>query len=199
MMQDCKVSKRIRKKNIHYKCKYINFSLKKLPLLIRDQLFPNSKEITESVAAYMAIKKLDSIKLNSPNVVVYVIGDGHTPRTATTIASSSNFTVHSIDPLLKNKKFKHCEKKKWFKRLQIHKIKSEDFTSIEKNCELSIVVAVHSHAPFEEFWSKIPDPKVGIAIPCCFKHEIKNNQPVLKYHDEFILSPKNEVIIWKSP
>ena len=47
------------------------------------KIFPNAKEITESMAAYhVARNKIRMFDLNDPEVVMFSVGDGRTPRTA---------------------------------------------------------------------------------------------------------------------
>ena len=64
-----------------------------------------------------------------------------------------------------------------------------------KNTSLNIVIGVHSHAPFQEFWNRLPKPKIALMIPCCIKCDIPMN-PTKRINDTKILSKKNEIIIW---
>ena len=55
------------------------------PDLLLSGLFPNMKEITESMAAFAAAHRWApklGLSLSDPGVAVAVVGDGSTPRTA---------------------------------------------------------------------------------------------------------------------
>lgn len=180
--------------------KYIDYSLTHLSSVIHAKLFPNSKEITESVGAWFAFRKhFPMVSLGNKNVTVYVPGDGSTPRTAAVFAKLSNFTVYSIDPRLKDKLYFKSVDEKWPSRVHVHSKRTENFhiNPNEEEKQLSMVIAVHSHAPFQELWDRIPSPKIGIAIPCCFDQSISTLEPLLVYEDTNILSEKNKVFIWK--
>src|ERR1700743_968791 len=58
-------------------------------LLTFKRLFPNYKELSESLGALFAfgkfvIEKLDNALRSNSEIVCYVIGDGYSPRTAAT-------------------------------------------------------------------------------------------------------------------
>ena len=64
-------------------------------------LFPNAQEITESMACLETIReRLPEVKFTSDDVVVVVIGDGRSPRTAALMALRTRWNVLSIDPAL---------------------------------------------------------------------------------------------------
>ena len=70
-------------------------------LLLAMGLFPNSQEITESMACVETIReKLPDVRTASGDVVVVVIGDGRTPRTAALLAMRTKWQVISVDPAL---------------------------------------------------------------------------------------------------
>lgn len=67
-------------------------------------VFPNAKEITESYAAFNAIRSKLKFDLSDPNVAAVCVGDGYSPRTAALLAFRTNFQCISVDPgLNKNK------------------------------------------------------------------------------------------------
>ncbi len=81
---------------------------------------------------------------------------------------------------------------------------SQDY-SIEKasgagHCpSLSIVIACHSHAPLEEFWERIPKPKLCVALPCCAQFsELPKETPILEYDNFEIYSAKRRIKIFAS-
>lgn len=172
---------------------YITYCMRRLKSLFLEEVFPNAKEITESVGALAAFRTHFPF-ISGNDINVYVLGDGRTPRTGMVFAKSSNFNVYSIDPLLKPRKYKLLEQEKWYSRLHICPIKSQEFNPID--CSISVIIAVHSHAPFQEFWDRVNGHKIGIAIPCCVKHEIDNLKPIYEYRDNKIYSEKNIIKIW---
>ena len=106
--------------------RYINefIKLKCAADLLELGIFPNAKEITESFAAWNAVRRHLWKRGFSPdkNLNCYVIGDGTTPRTAALVAFISNFYVFSIDP---NSRWK--ERYRSIKRLTICRCKIEDY------------------------------------------------------------------------
>src|SRR5690349_3207328 len=188
-----KLSKRQR-----YKLAYVDWFLKKhlnlLPLFMTTG-FP-SKEITETMAAVNALFHNSSFDVDRKDgdIICYVIGDGRTPRTAAVIAQSSNFKVWSIDPLLKIKKRQQAVIDT-IPRLHLFPGLAEDFVNVDEYAPLSIIIAVHSHANLEAFWSRIKGPKIAIAIPCCVA-QTTDVEELGRYRDEKIFSEKNEIVYW---
>lgn len=71
------------------------------PQLLQAKLFPNAKEVTETMACFEATTHLGpGYEWNNPDVTVFVVGDGHKPRTGATFACRTAWNVFSIDPLL---------------------------------------------------------------------------------------------------
>ena len=105
-------------------------------------LFPNAKEITESYAAFNAVRtKFKQYELSDPNVTVVSVGDGRTPRTAALFAFRTKWNCISIDPLLDTKKISYWEEN--IKRLKCYPNKVED---LDLMYEKLVIVMVHSHA-----------------------------------------------------
>lgn len=165
--------------------------------LILAKMFPNLKEVTESIGALRALQDL-KLSFNDGSINCYVLGDGSSPRTGSMLALSSSWNIFSIDPKLRKRKYMYVNKlqKIEIPRLTCYQIKAEDFTDIQYTNSLSIIVCVHSHANFEDFYNRIPSPKIAIAIPCCVKHELTNRDPDISYIDNNITSPKNTIMIW---
>ena len=71
-------------------------------LLLGMGLFPNTQEISESMACLETIHERLSAVVSRSNedVVAIVVGDGRTPRTAALIAMRTKWRVVSIDPAL---------------------------------------------------------------------------------------------------
>lgn len=161
-------------------------SLKAAPDIIRERVFPNSKEITESFAAFNAVKNhLKFFDIHDPDITALFIGDGRTPRTALLFAYLTQWNCISIDPKIKNIKYKA-------KRLKLMVNRIDD-------CELFtgnkiVAICVHSHAPQNECLSKLGGRyNAMVAIPCCVEYRDFD----LSYTDYGIHSDKREVMIWK--
>lgn len=153
------------------------------------KLFPNAKEITESFGGFEAINYLEGLEWDDPNVNVVVVGDGHTPRTAATFAFRTNWTCHSVDPIMRDRKYN-------IKRLSIypHRIQDLEFTFDTP----VVILHVHSHVKAEVTLSRIKAPvRHLISIPCCVPQYL-NREPDVRYNDTNIWSEKNEVLIWRN-
>jgi hypothetical protein len=180
---------------------YINefLRLKCAPELIEWKLFPNAKEITESIGCYNAVlhyivekeSELNvPIKLNDPTINLVSVGDGSTPRTAALFAMRSNWRCYSVDPNANNKDYSHI------KRLTIIKKRIEDCGDMLHFTSPCIIVCVHSHAKLDAILNKISAPVLHlVTIPCCIPHNLYN-RPYIGYRDRGIRSEKNEVKIW---
>lgn len=79
------------------------------PTLLEMGLFPNCKEITESVACLAAIDMYLDIRFSDTKVLGIVVGDGSTPRTAALLAARSKWNVVSIDPAMRGLPLPGCE------------------------------------------------------------------------------------------
>jgi len=70
-------------------------------VLLEMGLFPNAKEISESVACLEAVTTRLDLPLTCTDTVAIVIGDGRTPRTAALLAMRTKWArIISIDPAL---------------------------------------------------------------------------------------------------
>jgi hypothetical protein len=152
--------------------------------------FPNEKEISESVGAFMAAMKVASEYRMNSNVNCYIPGDGRSPRTGVIFATNTTWNVMSIDPIM-SKSYSGKGK------LTTFKCKAEDFVIPDDNVDLSIVVSVHGHFDHDEFYSRIPGNKILISIPCCFESsQLLSYDCTDNYIDDLILSQKNHVYIY---
>ena len=180
--------------------RYINefFRLTCAPDLLALKVFPNAKEVTESMAAYHAVRVhlLDScnINLNDPQNALVAVGDGYTPRTAALFAFRSKWMCFSIDPLLRTKQYN--VKRLWLDQCRIEECHFNFRFSEWNNV---IVVLVHNHAPMKAVLGAIeakPSKLHIVAIPCCAEQNIPGKIDI-GYTDTNIWSPKNEVRIWR--
>ena len=159
--------------------------------LLNFKLFPNVKEVTESMAAFNGIRDYimkDRFDYKSDNVVVISVGDGNTPRTAAMCAMRSNWECISIDPIMKTTDYN-------IKRLKIYKNKVEEL-DLNFPDKIVVILCVHSHAKLNDILGHIHGKERHLlTIPCCVPHEIKN-VPYLGYMDSNIDSEKKHVKIW---
>lgn len=162
-------------------------------LLVRG-VFPNGKEITESMGAFHAVRRFSPWRFDDPSVTLAAIGDGVTPRTAALFAFRSKWDCISIDPAMRMQGYQT-------ERLQVVAGKAEDYNIA---CDKLVVVAVHSHAPLHQFVRNCAESGVKemlvVAIPCCTKNYLEMRgqklMPRVSYLDHGIWSPKNEVLVW---
>lgn len=134
-------------------------------------LFPNAKEITESFACYRAVKLHVPFALSDPEVVVVVVGDGGTPRTAATFAFRTAWSCHSVDPALREVGAPWAGK---IDRLYESAVKVEDF-EFDSMCDKLVVVLPHSHAPLDVVLDRVKidgGERHVVALPCCTEHRI---------------------------
>jgi len=167
-----------------YHSRYINYfiGLKSAIDMLRLNLFPNAKEITESMGGFNSIKHFP-IRRDDPNINIVVVGDGHKPRTAALCAFMSKWNCVSIDPELRRTEYP-------IKRLTCYKSKIEDL-KLEFDSP-TVLLLVHSHAPSLPCIENIKAPiKYISSIPCCFPDNF--GIPDTTYIDENIWSPKNRV------
>lgn len=156
-------------------------------------LFPNAKEITESMSMYHAVKKyLPEYKLDDRDVDLFSVGDGSTPRTAGLFAFMTAWQCFSIDPNLSNKDW---ERK--IRRLVVYKERVENIIPWN-SCKPIIIVNVHSHAKLDLVLPAIRSTKqrAVVVLECCVKMDIPG-KPHIGYIDQNVWSPMNQVKIWK--
>jgi hypothetical protein len=167
-------------------------------------LFPNIKEISESMAAYIAMKPyLDKVD------TVLVVGDGCQPRTGSILACLyPQLTIHSIDPMLKLE-FQLAN-------LKLYPMTIEKFLSSKENILSNVkglcVICVHSHACFDDYMSNLfsllpLNTFIAIyAMKCCRIYQSFTNDELEKYRlqlvkEDFDFSaqtPDRKFIIWTS-
>lgn len=159
--------------------------------LLAAQLFPNAKEVTESVACFEATIHLNpGFEWNSPNVQCFVVGDGHKPRTAAVFACRTAWNVFSIDPVLAPRIYN-------IKRLNIFRKKIEDLKFVDLGSPVLIVLP-HSHAPLDACLANIPGAKRALITLDCCKKQDPGPPADIEYVDENVWSPKNTVRVWQS-
>lgn len=194
----------VKKPDLRYLNAFID--LKCAPDLLELKMFPNAKEITESMAMYAAVAKLLPKRgedLGSELHKVFVIGDGSTPRTAAIFAFRSRWQCFSIDPLLKEaSRFMRVN------RLHLFPCKVQELGEERRIQEAvgregyNIVVLPHAHVGLDDVAAIIPNPDFIVAMPCCNPHA--KNQELwhgawgydYSYADWGIHSPHRTIRVW---
>jgi len=174
-------------------------ALKAAPDLIQAKLFPNAKEITESMAAFHAVRKRWSqFPTDDPDIMLVAVGDGNTPRTAALFAYRTSWKCYSIDPRLKKGSGNGID------RLEVFPYKIEDFVwtrqgVIHYETKAIIYVLVHAHVGTKWFKPDLhPDKTLIVGMPCCVPYETpKGCVEIAKYADWGCWSPHRELTTWK--
>ncbi len=158
--------------------------------LLRMKMFPNAKEITETLGAYTACGHLPEVfnRINT-EVQCVVVGDGHRPRTGATIAHLTRWNITSVDP--------QVVQTVWpIQRFTCYKNRIEELKlSYEAP---TIIIGVHSHAKLSECLKSIKTTKDLwiINMPCCVPSNIDTTLHI-RYRESRIWSPKNHIEIYK--
>jgi hypothetical protein len=164
------------------------------PDILALKLFPNAKEITESMAAFHAVRahivNQCGASFDNKNIATVCIGDGHTPRTAALFAFRTAWACYSIDPKLR--------KIVWdIKRLIPYDERIEDVILDLRYFDQVIMLQVHSHADLATSLENIKAKRMHVvAIPCCIPMEIPGRY-YIGYEDMSIWSPENTVKVWR--
>ena len=180
----------IPKPSLHYLDQFIK--LKCASDLLKLGIFPNAKEISESIAALTAVRKaLGAPRFGDDKVLLLDVGSGVTGRTGVLFAHLTRRTCLSIDPRLRKDSLAGVT------RWQGIKSMIEEFIA-PPEWPLVIAVCVHSHAPLQAVWEAIKGPreKVVVSIPCCVPQSIQGLEPTTSRNDWGIWSEKREVRVW---
>lgn len=165
------------------------------------RLFPNPKEVTESFAAYEAVRSRLAARgwaLGDSGITMVAVGDGSTPRTAATFAMRSAWRCISVDPRMRVH-FGQPERHQWseIRRLEVHR-NTIELAGLRVSGRV-VLVAVHSHANLGaavRACSAASELAV-IAIPCCVRQEL-GSLPDEQYEDGHCISPCRTVKIWNA-
>lgn len=164
--------------------------LRSAPDMLAKNLFPNAKEITESMAAYDAVRKNVQLDLADKSVVCLCPCDGHMPRTGAMFAYRTAWRVYSIDPALRT------EHKFDIARLNLFKMTAGQFAAENEHVSQhhpTVIVGVHPHAKFDEMVSMAPNASslYVVLMPCC----VQMPEEGYCYYDWGIHSPKRKIIV----
>lgn len=165
-------------------------------------VFPNAKEITESAAAVHATKTVLNVHPGDPDVAVWCVGDGRTPRTAVLAAFTTNWRCISIDPMQQDRtgRCSHVRRLQQVPKCTLD-VQPADIT-LGKTATTHVILAVHSHAPLDasirHLMSMVDHPERVhvVAIPCCVHQNLTGCTPNVIYADNGIHSPHDKVMVW---
>jgi len=191
-----------------YAIKYINqyFGLKCSAEMQELRLFPNLKEIQESFSIINNVQnycmKTDTnIDFKNPNINVYVIGDGVTPRTAAVFNFLTKWKTFSIDPLMRIENDYST-----IQNLNVFKGKAEDVfvdnPDIVEQKDYIFIILPHSHIEnTNSIYRYFKNQKTWIInLPCC-KPNQDNTLPIESWigiKDRYINSDKNILKIYNN-
>lgn len=162
------------------------------PDLLALKLFPNSKEITETMSAYNAVRKgLGARTFSDPNIVMMDVGSGHCPRTAAVFAHMTRWQCIAIDPELRSDR----ERYKKIDRLSLFRGKVQHMEKVR--ADFVVVCAVHAHVGLQAILNVIEAKRIFmVAMPCCQKLELDWAEPDKEYQDHSCWSPHRTVKVY---
>ncbi len=147
------------------------------PLLLQMKVFPDSKELSESMACAEAIRRF--VRPDPKDATFLVVGDGSTPRTAALLALLyPESKSYSIDPQLKMPSLKAemspddaAHPSPEIKNLFYTRGLIEDvYIRAPRVC----VVMMHAHVSIDQVLTAIHSSTTDVSIvacPCCCYHE----------------------------
>lgn len=194
------------------------FALTCFPELMALRVFPNVKDISESMAALAAARR--HLTGGAPAAVVrcVVVGDGNTPRTAALAAFLTDWQCVSVDPAMKPG-WQGGPDKHGVQRLTCHALTWEDYVVAAAAEEARaatrpptalILIAVHSHHRFSGGGSVDAArracgdgnvPTLLISMPCCHRYShVHDCGPPLESADDYgVFSACRRIHVWKWP
>lgn len=167
--------------------------------LLRNSVFPNAKEMTESFAAADAAIHRTGVDPRRDAVTAIVVGDGSTPRTAATLALRTCWRTISVDPALRVDRVAEWPFPIGRLELEPTKIQAVDM-ALSGDC---VVVLVHAHVGLERAIQAVRrchgNPVAAVAIGCCgVEHRAPGMSLSADYLDWGIWSPERRVKVWRS-
>ena len=140
-------------------------------------------------------------------VTVYALGDGTRPLSAAAIClhMPPSWKYVSIDPLLE---VNSVDLGEYSDRFSLFGGLSQDFdlshtvmNKTKNHPSLSVVIALHSHAPLSQFWGRLGGEKIAITMECCAEYSELHSageSPLMEFEDFEVYSPKRTVKIYSS-
>jgi hypothetical protein len=155
--------------------------------ILRSDLFPNGKEITETMAIYDAVRKHPDFDQTDEDITMVSVGDGSTPRTAGFFAYMTHWQCISVDPQLKD----------GFDDIQQLDLRPTRIQDTEVEADRVVLTAVHSHADLQESIDAVEAEEIlVVAMPCCETLELENQEPDKEYADWGCFSPQRTIKIY---
>lgn len=163
--------------------------------LLNTGFYPNAKELTESFAAYHAVRHyLPDFEIHTKRVVCVVVGDGVTPRTGTVMAYRTKWDVISLDPRMRPIAAPVRRLMTIHRRIQEAPLNFDAF----KLSHRVLAIAVHAHINLNWLLKYIWPLHAVVAMPCCVKQtRLRGRLPDISFVDHHIWSPQNKIHIWK--
>lgn len=157
--------------------------------ILQTDLFPNGKEITETMATYSAVvRKMHGFDPTDDEITMISVGDGSTPRTAGFFAYMTHWECISVDPKLRVNDFQEIRQLEMYDgRIQEYEFKGDRV----------ILTAVHSHADLQDSVDAIDAEEIlVVAMPCCETLELDDHEPIKEYADWGCFSPQRTIKIY---
>ncbi|KAJ0404787.1 hypothetical protein P43SY_003463 [Pythium insidiosum] len=192
--------------------RYLDEFVRKLqcaPRLLEHQLFPEAKEITESMGLFNAVRRYVLREQHAPADAaglsdgVIVVGDGNTPRTAAMFAFRlRQWKCYSVDPAMEVQSTERSRAWEAIENLVVIRNKIEN---VRLRVRRAIVVLVHAHVTIEQALSAVDAASVlgVVTMPCCNwygeQETLRGRQPDLVYDDYSVLSDHRELRVWIDP
>ncbi|EGZ19495.1 hypothetical protein PHYSODRAFT_558296 [Phytophthora sojae] len=190
--------------------RYLNEFVGKLhcaPALLRHGLFPDAKEVTESMALFNAVRRYMEPKSSGEELQgdgkhngIVVVGDGNTPRTAAMFAfRMRGWKCYSVDPAME--KGTSERSKGWADVANLVVVRNK-IENVRIALRRAIVVLVHAHVTLDQALSAVQAEQVCgvVTLPCCNwygKQELLFGRgPDLVYDDFSVLSDHREIRLW---
>ncbi|KAE8987887.1 hypothetical protein PR003_g5620 [Phytophthora rubi] len=190
--------------------RYLNEFVGKLhcaPALLQHGLFPDAKEVTESMALFNAVRRYIEPKSNGEELQgsdkhdgIVVVGDGNTPRTAAMFAfRMRGWKCYSVDPVMEKGTSERSRGWADVSNLVVVRNKIEN---VRIALRRAIVVLVHAHVTLDQALSAVQAEQVCgvVTLPCCNwygKQEVLFGRgPDLVYDDFSVLSDHREIRLW---
>jgi hypothetical protein len=184
------LSLRVRRRSTSYFDEFLRLSCSQD--LLKQKIYPKAKEVTESFAAFYAVRNhILPDSMHDPGITMVAVGDGFTPRTGATFAFRTKWLCHSVDPVMDDREYD-------IERLVVHRKRIED---VRIEGDTVVVVCVHAHVEPEVIMDSISArQRHWVVIPCCdHDHDtLAGKWPDREYDDYAIWSPKHRVKIWKN-
>ncbi len=181
--------------------KYLDFflSLECVGTLSASGAYPNAKEVTETIGVFEAARRHLRLAHERTDVLAVCVGDGVLPRTAAYAAYLSQWTCHSVDPLMRLEDPKLMAFAARTRRLELHAKKIEDLALDAKGYADVVFLFVHSHASLHAAMRSLTNADNArvhaVSMPCCFGDDL-GLAPTAEFEDPHVLSVRRTLQIY---